>query len=210
MAINIGGVFVEYLDAGGTKHEWVQYVGTVGNSANFLADPGSTIDLSTITTSITVTNAGTLIATFLKCLEFLAPTGSTILACSADYRTDAGPSTVDASTSYGTSNFAPSAGSPSYGPYPIGFAAAEGSSSGTNKPTWLRFYSSAHDLYAQTTVFNPSAIDADLATYLSKLVSPAGNLTEYAHWSGAIDVDGAWLGSGVRIVSSMRIGCRNG
>lgn len=210
MSVNVGGIFVTYNDGGGTTHELVKYVASVGDAASFLASPGSTIDLATITTGITCVNAGTLIAAFLKSLEFVAPTGSGITGCHADFRVDNGPGTVDASTSYLISNFTPAGGTANNGPKPIGFAATSGVSATTNRRTWLRLYSSGRVLWDQSTLFASSDIDADFATYLSKFANPGGNLTQFAHWSGSPSAGGQWLGSTPFNTALFELGCRNG
>jgi len=208
--MGVGGIRVDYTDGGGLQHTFSKYIATTFDASVFLAGDGTTIVLNTATPVGSNNNAGQAIRAFLKCLEFVAPTGTVIRSLSADWRDTGGPGVVDATATFNWSGFTPGGGTAGYGPFPTGFAAFKARANDSHRPGWIRFYTTGSILYGNPTFFDPTDIDAGFGDWLEDLTTFSGGNVGYAVWSGYTNVDGSWEGFGPYVINNGRIGAKNG
>lgn len=208
--MGIGGIRIDYTDGAGLQHSFSKYIATTFDAAVFLAGDGTTIALAAATPTGSNDNAGQAIRAWLKAYEFIAPTGSSIRALSADFRETGGPGVVEATATFNVSGFTPTGGSSSHGPYPTGFAAIKSRAVESRRPGWIRFYSTGAFLWTQQTVFNTDDIDPDFTNWLEDLTTFSGGNVNFAVWTGYSSPDGSWEGFTPYNTLSARLGAKNG
>ena len=208
--MGIGLFYVSYHDGGGRSHLFKKYVTTTDAESHWLAEDGNTRNLATATPTGSADNAINCCQAFIKALEFIAPTGSSILGAGADWRESGGPGIVDSTATFTFSNFTPAGGAGLYGPFPTGFVAARSRAVESNRAAWLRMYTTGAVAYQQAMNFDPNDIDPDMADWLAQLSVPAVGNGSYVVWSGYSSAEGDWQGIRPYNTNNLRIGCANG